>query len=100
MSVTPYNRFNQLYVGYGIGYEQATLRLGQPEFSSYNGRVGAAQMSYVRDHTNEPVIPTNGYYLKAKFFWYDTSPGATEKFPSLDLYAAFFHPIFLKDSSS
>ena len=55
-------------------------------------------MSYVRDHTNEPVIPTNGYYLQSKFFWYDTSPGATEKFPSLDLYAAFFHPIFLKDS--
>jgi NTE family protein len=85
-------------VGYGIGFAQATLRLGQPEFSSYSGRVGAAQMSYVRDHTNEPVIPTNGYYLQSKFFWYDTSPGATEKFPSLDLYAAFFGPIFLKDS--
>ena len=93
-----FNRFNQFYVGYGIGYEQATLRLGQPEFSSYNGRVGAVQMSYVRDHTNEPVIPTAGYYLQSKFFWYDTSPGATEKFPSLDLYAAFFHPIFEKDS--
>lgn len=93
-----FNRFNQLYVGYGIGFEQATLRLGQPEFSSYSGRVGAAQMSYVRDHTNEPVIPTNGYYLQSKFFWYDTSPGATEKFPSLDLYAAFFRPIFRKDS--
>src|SRR4029077_15983994 len=77
---------------------QATLRLGQPEFSSYSGRVGGAQMSYVRDHTNEPVIPTNGYYLQSKFFWYDTSPGAAEKFPSLDLYAAFFRPIFLKDS--
>jgi NTE family protein len=93
-----FNRFNQLYVGYGIGFEQATLRLGQPEFSSYSGRVGAAQMSYVRDHTNEPVIPTAGYYLQSKFYWYDTSPGATEKFPSLDLYAAFFHPIFQKDS--
>jgi hypothetical protein len=42
MSVTPYNRFNQLYVGYGIGYEQATLRLGQPEFSSYTRRISIA----------------------------------------------------------
>jgi NTE family protein len=93
-----FNRFNQIYVGYGIGYEEATLRLGQPEFPSYNGRVGAFQMSYVRDHTNEPVIPTNGYYLQSKFYWYDTSPSATEAFPSLELYASFFHPIFQKDS--
>jgi NTE family protein len=93
-----FNRFNQLYLGYGIGYEEATLRLGQPEFSSYSGRVGAVQLSYVRDHTNEPVIPTKGYYLQGKFYWYDSSPGATEAFPSLDLYTSFFHPIFRKDS--
>ncbi len=93
-----FNRFNQIYVGYGIGYGEATLRLGQPEFTSYSGRVGAFQMNYVRDHTNEPVIPTSGYYLQSKFYWYDTSPGATEAFPSLDLYAGFFHPIIQKDS--
>jgi NTE family protein len=93
-----FNRFNQIYVGYGVGYAEATLRLGQPEFSSYSGRVGALQMSFVRDHTNEPVIPTNGYYLQSKFYWYDASPGATEAFPSLDLYTSFFHPIFKKDS--
>ena len=60
--------------------------------------MGAFQLSYVRDHTNEPVIPTKGYYLQCRFYWYDTSPGATEAFPSLDLYTSFFHPILRKDS--
>ncbi len=40
-----FNRFNQIYVGYGIGYGEATLRLGQPEFTSFSGRIGAFQMS-------------------------------------------------------
>jgi NTE family protein len=94
-----FNRFNQLYVGYGIGYTEATLRLGTPAFSPYSGRTGAFQMSYVRDHTNDPVIPTKGYYLQTKFFWYDSSPSATEAFPSLELYASYFLPIFQKDSA-
>jgi hypothetical protein len=44
------------------------------------------------------VNPPKGYYLQGKFYWYDTSPGATDAFPSLDLYTSFFHPIFRKDS--
>ena len=87
-----FNRFNQLSAGYGIGYASADLRLGQPEFSSISGQVGALQAKYVRDHTNQPVIPTKGYYLNAKFYWYDRNPGATGAFPSADLYTAFFHP--------
>jgi NTE family protein len=93
-----FNRFNQISVGYGVGYKGASLRLGQPEFSSYNGRVGALQFRYVRDHTNEPIIPTEGYLLESKFYYYDTSPGATEAFPSLDLYASYFRPLWEKGS--
>lgn len=94
-----FNRFNQVYVGYGVGYADASLRLGQPEFSSYSGRVGAVQFIYTRDHTNEPIIPTDGYYFQSQFYWYDSSPGATEAFPSLNLYAGFFHPVSAKASA-
>jgi NTE family protein len=93
-----FNRFNQISVGYGVGYADASLRLGQPEFSPYSGRMGAVQLIYTRDHTNGPIIPTNGYYFQSKFYWYDTSPAATEPFPSLDLYTAFFHPVSDKAS--
>ncbi len=94
-----FNRFNQLSVGYGYGYQDATLRLGQPEFSSFSGAVGALQMNYVRDHTNEAVIPTKGHYIQANFRYFDNFPGATEAFPSLDLYAAYYHPVSRKSSA-
>jgi NTE family protein len=94
-----FNRFNQISVGYGVGYDNASLRLGQPEFGSFSGRVGALQFFYTRDHTNEPVIPTNGYLLQSKFYWYDTNPGATQDFPSLDLYASYFRPVSVKGTA-
>ena len=94
-----FNRFNEVYVGYGIGYEDAVLRLGQPEFSSFSGAVGALQMRYVRDHTNEAVIPTRGHFIQMNFRYFDNFPGATEAFPSLELFASYYHPISKKGSA-
>lgn len=88
-----FNRFSELRAGYGLGYYDATLRLGTPEFASAHGRVGAFHMRYVLDHTNEAVIPTQGYYLAGNFQWVDTFPDATEAYPNLVLYLQYFHPI-------
>jgi NTE family protein len=93
-----FNRFNELQAGYGIGYINSALRLGTPEFTSFSGRVGAFQMRYVRDHTNEAVVPTAGHYLEGRFFWFDSNPGATSAFPSLELLAAYYHPLSEKSS--
>jgi NTE family protein len=93
-----FNRFNELRVGYGIGYQSSELRLGQPQYSSYAGRVGVTQIRYVRDHTNEAIIPTDGHYLQADFRWYDNAPGAGEAFPSLEVLAAYYHPLAEKSS--
>ncbi len=94
-----FNRFNELYVGYGIGYDNAVLRLGQPEFTSFSGAVGALQMRYVRDHTNEAVIPTRGHFIQMNFRYYDNFPGATEAFPAMELFAAYYHPVTKKSSA-
>ena len=94
-----FNHFSQLQVGYGVGYADATLRLGTPDFTSYSGRVGGLQARYVLDHTNEAVIPTSGYYLQSNFNFYDTFPGATEAFPSLVVTAQYFQPVFHRDSA-
>jgi NTE family protein len=93
-----FNRFSELKAGYGLGYANATLRLGTPDFSSFSGRVGALQMRYLLDHTNEAVIPTKGYFARSQFYYYDTYPGATQAFPSLDVLLEYFQPVLHRDS--
>ena len=66
-----FNRFNELRVGYAGGYEDHALRLGQPEFSSFSGAIAAVQLRYVRDHTNEAIVPTSGHYIQLNFRWYN-----------------------------
>jgi NTE family protein len=93
-----FNRFSELRVGYAAGYENYTLRLGQPEFSSFDGTVAAVQMRYVRDHTNEAVVPTSGHYIQLDFRWYNENPGATQSFPAMELFASYYHPVSEKYS--
>lgn len=93
-----FSRFSELRVGYGIGYTDAGLRLGTPDFTPYHGQVGSAHMRYVLDHTNEAVIPTRGYYLQSNFNFYNTYPNATEAFPTLEVTAQYFQPVLHLDS--
>jgi NTE family protein len=93
-----FSRFSEVRVGYGIGYTDAGLRLGTPDFSSYNGRVGATHVRFIFDHTNDAVIPTQGYYLQSNFHYYDTYPRATEAFPALELTAQYFQRVLHGDS--
>jgi NTE family protein len=74
------------------------LRLGTPEFSSYNGRIGALHLRYITDHTNEAVIPTRGYYIQSNFYYYDTFPQAKQAFPLLEVTAQYFQPVLNRDS--
>ncbi|HXX99484.1 MAG TPA: patatin-like phospholipase family protein [Candidatus Limnocylindrales bacterium] len=94
-----FSRFSELRVGYGIGYNDATLRLGTPDFSSYTGRVGALHVRYTLDLTDEAVIPTRGIYFRSNFNFYETYPNATQAFPSLEVTAQYFQPVFHRDSA-
>lgn len=93
-----FNRFSELRAGYEIGYADASLRLGAPEYSSFSGRFSGLRVRYILDHTNEPVIPTSGYYLQSNFSFYDSYPLATEAFPTLVVLAQYFHPVLHGDS--
>lgn len=86
-------RFSEFRVGYQVGYLSADLRLGTPFFPSVSGRVGALQARFFLDHTDDPVIPRRGTLVETTFRWVDTSPGATEAFPSMQLDAEYFQPI-------
>jgi len=87
------NRFSEFRVGYSIGYYDDYLRLGTPEFTSSSGEVAALRVRYILDHTNDPVIPTRGYYIQSLFHFYNDYPGATEDFPTLQVTLNGFQPV-------
>ena len=89
-----FDRFSELRIGYGVGYNNYTLRLGAPDLASANGRTGAFHLRFTLDRTNEAVIPTHGVYIQSNFYYYDTFPDATEGFPSLVTTAQYFQPVF------
>jgi len=88
-----FSRFSELRVGYEVGELSTKLRLGSPQIPAVSGRVGAARMRYVIDHTDDPVIPRRGFRVESNFRWFDTSPGATSAFPVLDARIGFFQPV-------
>jgi NTE family protein len=92
------NHFSEVRVGYGIGYRSYTLRLGTPDFASTEGRLGEFHLRYILDHTNEPVIPTRGYYAQTNFEWYDTTPLGRQAYPSLRQALQYFQPVSNKGS--
>jgi NTE family protein len=86
-------RFSELRVGYEVGSLNTKLRLGAPIIPSVTGRVGQTRLYYLLDHTDDPVIPRRGFSTESNFRWFDSSPGAKESFPSMDLKLGYFQPV-------
>lgn len=88
-----FNRFAEVRAGYEVGFLDAKLRLGKASFRSVSGRVGNLRASSLVDHTDDPVIPREGYKVETTFRWFDTSPGTAEAFPALEMRVGYFQPI-------
>ena len=88
-----FNRFAELRFGYEIGYFNAKLRLGTPEFSSLGGRTGNGRLRFLVDHTDDAVVPRKGYRYETNFRVFDTYPSATQAFPALETQIGYFQPI-------
>jgi len=87
------SRFSEVRGGYEIGYLNANLKLGTPQFQSVKGQVGVSRFLFSTDHLDNPIIPRRGYLEELTFHWVDTSPGAPAAFPSLELKTAVFKTI-------
>ena len=87
------NRFSEVRAGYEIGYLNASLKLGAPEFSSVKGGARTSRFRFITDHRDNPIVPHYGYSQELTFHWVDTSPGAPAAFPTLDLKTEYFKRI-------
>jgi len=88
-----FNRFTEVRAGYEVGDLDAKLRLGTPEFASVSGRTGNFRFALLIDHADDPIIPRRGYRFDTLFRYVDTSPGATENFPAMDMRFSYFQPV-------
>jgi NTE family protein len=88
-----FSRFAEVRVGYETGTYNAKLRLGTPEFPALSSRTGNFRMTFLMDHSDDPVIPRRGYQTQMLFRYFDASPGATENFPALDLRLSYYQPV-------
>ena len=88
-----FNRFTEIRAGYEIGYFSANLRLGTPDFSSFNGRFGDTKIHFLTDHRDDFITPRRGYSLEGTFRFYDTNPGATGNFPLFQGQGQYFIPV-------
>jgi len=88
-----FSRFAELRFGYEVGYVNANLRLGTPDFSSVSGRTGNGRLRFLMDHTDDAVVPRRGYRLETNFRMFDTYPAATQAIPALETRIGYFQPI-------
>jgi NTE family protein len=87
------SRFSEVRAGYEIGYLNANLKLGTPEFSSVSGEVSDARFRFTTDHRDDPIVPRRGYLSELTFHWVNISPGAPTAFPTLDARIEFFKTV-------
>jgi len=87
------DRFSEVRAGYEIGYLNARLKLGTPEFASVKGEVSEERFRLTTDHLDEPVVPHAGYFGQANFDWMNKSPGASSSFPVLEMRTEYFKSI-------
>jgi NTE family protein len=88
-----FGRFAEVKAGYEVGYLDARLRLGTPQFSSVEGRTGDFKFHFLVDHTDDSVFPRRGFGAETTFRWFESSPGATGRFPTMQLNVRYFQPI-------
>lgn len=88
-----FSRYAEVRIGYEVGFLDARLRLGTPQFSSVEGRTGDFKFHFLLDHTDDSVFPRRGFGAEATFRWYESSPGATQQFPAMQLNLRYFQPI-------
>ncbi len=88
-----FGRFAEVKAGYEMGYLDTRLRLGTPQFPSVEGRTGDFRLHFLADHTDDSVLPRRGFGAETAFRWFQSSPGATGSFPTMELKVRYFQPI-------
>ncbi|MCW5961142.1 MAG: patatin-like phospholipase family protein [Pyrinomonadaceae bacterium] len=75
-----FNRRTEARLGYKLGYQRATRRVGDPLIENLGGRYSAAVLGFEHDGANDGQIPTRGIRGNASLSYFFNAPGATGDF--------------------
>lgn len=93
-----FNRYSEFRVGYDMGYERATLRVGSPDLPRAGGQLSASSIQYSLINVDNPVIPMSGEYLTSSYQYIDHAPATSGGYSAAQLNALVFHKISKKGS--
>jgi NTE family protein len=92
------SRHSQLTLGYGIGYADANVVSGSPLLPSLSGRTTAAQLQWLYNRLNSPMVPSSGAFVATSVRWVTDSPGASGSYPIGVVQVGGFKPVGKKNT--
>jgi NTE family protein len=97
--VYAFNRFSELRVGYQLGWSKYSNQMGPAMISSsLDGRESRANLRFLLDKTDDPLVPTRGFAVESLFAYYNRKPGSCNSIPSLQLKLQGYQPVNEKGS--
>jgi NTE family protein len=79
------NPKSEVRLGYKIGYQSVSRRIGDPLLPELSGLSNALSLEYNFDGADKAQIPTRGVRLNSSLNYYFDAPGATGGFPQAEI---------------
>jgi NTE family protein len=94
-----FDRYSEVRAGYEIGWLQYEPDLGASEIlTPVEGRQGVTRVSYRLSRLSDAVVPSNGVAIDTGFGYFDTRPGALDRFPAINTQIQAFKSLKANDS--
>jgi len=87
------SRNSEFRIGYSIGHQRATRRIGNPLFGNLSGKVSFTSVKWNFDTRNDAQVPTAGIEFRNTFNYYFDTPGENSGFPQAETDLSAFHLI-------
>ena len=88
-----FNPRSELRLGYTLGYENFSRRIGDPLLPNVKGKFSTVGVRYIYDGINRAQVPTAGILSRNTLNYFFDSPGADGKFMQAESRNIGFHSV-------
>ena len=87
------NPRTELRVGYAIGYQTATRRIGDPLLANVSGGFNGPNVRFTYDGLDGAQVPNKGFYSRNRLSYFFDSPGVETRLGQFETRNMAFRPI-------